>query len=90
METLLVSGVALIGALQIVEDKATKKSFDASRKAMAVIGEACWKAGVVVRPLGALQSLAFSPPLTITREEADIIVDRTAEGLAAGLKGVGA
>ncbi|HVA12090.1 MAG TPA: aspartate aminotransferase family protein [Stellaceae bacterium] len=83
-------GVGLIGALEIVRDKASKASFDPSRGATALIAAACQENGLIVRPLGG-DVIAFCPPLIVTAAEIDEIwsrfgasLDQAAVQLAAG------
>lgn len=69
-----VRGVGLIGAIELVEDRETRRNFDPARKigpraqklgeARGVIGRACPN-----------DTLAFSPPLIITRSEIDEVLD---------------
>ncbi|HEY3919956.1 MAG TPA: aspartate aminotransferase family protein [Stellaceae bacterium] len=68
-------GVGLIGALEIVRDKATKASFDPARGAAALIGNACQERGLIVRPLGG-DIVALCPPLIVTEAEIDEIWSR--------------
>jgi 4-aminobutyrate---pyruvate transaminase len=68
-------GIGLIGALEIVRDKATKASFDPARGAAALIGAACQDNGLIVRPLGG-DILAFCPPLVVSEAEIDEIWSR--------------
>lgn len=68
-------GVGLIGALEIVRDKASKASFDPARGAAALIGAACQERGLIVRPLGG-DIIALCPPLIVTEAEIDEIWSR--------------
>ncbi|HZF75983.1 MAG TPA: aspartate aminotransferase family protein [Acetobacteraceae bacterium] len=75
-----VRGVGLVAAIELVEDRATHRNFDPTRRIgprMAKLGEAN---GVILRTL-ANDTVAFSPPLIITRAEVDEVVDRTARAL---------
>ncbi|BBF91760.1 aminotransferase [Blastochloris tepida] len=69
-----VRGMGLIGAVEMVADKATKRAFDPKKgvgpKAMAFAQEE----GVLIRSLG--DSMAVCPPLIITPEEIDDLFDR--------------
>ncbi len=66
-----VRGRGLIAAVEIVEDKESRTP--APAKAMQ-IANACLARGLRTRPVG--NSLAFSPALTISAEEVDLIVER--------------
>lgn len=73
-------GVGLIGALELVEDKATRKNFDPSRAVGARVVDAMEKKGVIGRAM-MNDSLAFSPPLIITKSEIDEIIGVVQESL---------
>ena len=62
-------GVGLIGALELVADKETKASFDASMGVGAYLMNRCEANGVILRALG--DTLAFCPPLIINSEQVD-------------------
>ncbi len=62
-------GIGLIGALEVVQDKASHKPFDG---ALAVAGKIVARAqehGVILRAMG--DAIAFSPPLIISAAEID-------------------
>ncbi|HVI49666.1 MAG TPA: aspartate aminotransferase family protein [Candidatus Sulfotelmatobacter sp.] len=73
-------GVALIGALELVEDKATRKNFDPARGVAAKVIDAMERRGVIGRNL-MNDTLAFSPPLIIAKAEIDEMLDRVQESL---------
>jgi 4-aminobutyrate--pyruvate transaminase len=75
-------GIGLIGAIEIVADKTTKASFDASRLVAAQGARFCEKEGLIVRPLLG-DRIALCPPLIITEAETDEMFDRFERGLAA-------
>ena len=62
-------GVGLIGALELVADKETKASFDASMGVGAYLMNRCEANGVILRSLG--DTLAFCPPLIINQHQVD-------------------
>ena len=88
-----VSTIGLLGALELVADKATKQAFEGMK-----VGQYCAKAaennGLIIRPLGG-NRIALCPPLIIQESHVDEIMDKlgraldstldfvTAEGLAA-------
>jgi 4-aminobutyrate--pyruvate transaminase len=63
-------GIGLIGALELVEDKASRRNFDPTRGIAAKVVEAMQRHGVIGRAM-ANDSLAFSPPLIISESELD-------------------
>lgn len=74
-------GVGLIGAIELVADKATRAPFPAPLGAGAKVARASQEAGLIHRAMG--DSLAFSPPLVITEAEIDALFDRFAQALDA-------
>jgi 4-aminobutyrate--pyruvate transaminase len=74
-------GVGLIGAVELVTDKATHRPFPATVGAGARVARASQEAGLIHRAMG--DSLAFSPPLVISDGDIDILFDRFARALDA-------
>ena len=77
-----VRGIGLIAALELVEDKATHRNFEASRRVAARTAKHLEGFGVIGRPLPG-DGLAFSPPLIITKSEIDEVLDGVEKALAA-------
>lgn len=77
-----VRGTGLIAALELVEDKAAHQNFDFGRKIAARTAKLMEGFGVIGRPLPG-DGLAFSPPLIITKEEIDEVLDGVARALEA-------
>jgi 4-aminobutyrate--pyruvate transaminase len=75
-----VRGVGLIAAMELVEDKATHRNFDPKRKIGLRLQKLIETHGIIGRS-SANDSLVFSPPLIITRDEIDLVLD----GFAAAL-----
>lgn len=71
-----VRGVGLMAAVEFVEDKGSKTPFDLDLKVGPRISQAALENGVIVRPMPNQTALGFAPPLTVTREEVDDIIDR--------------
>jgi 4-aminobutyrate--pyruvate transaminase len=81
-------GVGLIGAIELVRDKASKASFDASQGVAASVGAICQENGLIVRPLAG-DVIALCPPLIVTEAEIDEIwrrVGKALDEMAAKLK----
>ena len=74
-----VRGVGLIGALELVADKATKAPFDPPGSCGARIAELCHEEGLIIRAIG--DTIAFCPPLVITPADIDELFDRFARAL---------
>ena len=62
-------GVGLLGAIQVMQDKATKKPFEASAGVGPMIANLATEEGLMLRAVG--DSIAFCPPLIITETEID-------------------
>ena len=73
-----VRGIGLIGAVELVADKATGESFDPS--VVAYLAKACQDNGLIGRALAGT-SFAVCPPLVISEEQVDELI----EGLRRGL-----
>lgn len=72
--------VGLIGGLEIVEDKASKQSFEASKKVAAFIAKRAQEHGLIVRPLPG-DIVACCPPLIISEAEIDQFMERLGKAL---------
>jgi 4-aminobutyrate--pyruvate transaminase len=73
-------GVGLIGAVELVADKATKQSFDAKLKVGPYAAARAQANGLIVRPLGG-DVIAICPPLIITEGQINDLFDRLALAL---------
>jgi adenosylmethionine-8-amino-7-oxononanoate aminotransferase len=76
-----VRGLGLIGGVELVRDRATKESFDASAGAARRVAIAALEQGVIVRALPG-DVLAMSPPFVITNEQIDRIVQALDSAIA--------
>jgi 4-aminobutyrate---pyruvate transaminase len=75
-----VRGTGLIGAIELVADKATHTNFDPAQKIGGRLVKLAEEGGVIGRGL-ANDTLAFSPPLIITEAEIDEMLDGVAKAL---------
>ena len=75
-----VRGIGLIGALELVEDKAARRNFDPKRGIAAQVVAAMQKRGVIGRAM-LNDSLAFSPPLIVNESELDEVFGVVRESL---------
>ncbi|WP_088742628.1 aspartate aminotransferase family protein [Cobetia sp. QF-1] len=80
--------LGLMGALELVADKATGERFDSSLAVGSMCRDTCFDTGLVMRSVG--DTMIISPPLVITHDEIDALVslaraalDETARQLAA-------
>ncbi len=74
------NGVGLIGAVELVADKAARRNFEAAKAVGAACGRFCQEEGLIVRPL-INDRIALCPPLVITEAEIGELFDRLERGL---------
>ncbi len=74
-------GVGLIGAVELVADKATGQNFDPSLKIGAWVAARALEHGLIVRPV-ANDTIAFCPPLIITEDQINDMFDAMERALA--------
>lgn len=82
-------GIGLIGAVELVRDKATKESFAPEVKAAVCAVRHCLAHGLILRPLPG-DAVGICPPLVIRREEIDQLFDRLAAALDDAARELGA
>ena len=75
-----VRGVGLVGAIELVEDRAAHRNFDPAKKVGIRLTKLGEKHGVILRAM-VNDSIGFSPPLIITEAEIDEMLDRTEKAL---------
>lgn len=68
-----VRGVGLMAALELVESKASRKALPRGNDLTLNVARAAYRRGAMVRVSG--PNIILSPPLIITREETDILLD---------------
>jgi len=64
----------LFGALELVRDKASRQRIDADHRAAVHCRNAAIDNGLMVRQVG--DAIISAPPLIISREEIDLLIDR--------------
>jgi 4-aminobutyrate--pyruvate transaminase len=69
-----VRGVGLVGAVELVKDKATKEMFDPAGKVGAYLVDRAKDHGLILRNIA--DAIAFSPPLIISAKEMESVFDR--------------
>ncbi len=74
-----VRGIGLIGAVELVADKASGAPFDPPGRVGPALARAAQDDGLIVRAMG--DSIAFSPPLIISANEIRELFDRFARAL---------
>ncbi len=70
-----VRAVGLVGAVELVADKATRARFQPLGAVGKFVRERCEDLGVITRQISASDTIAFSPPLIITEAEIDEVFD---------------
>lgn len=80
-------GVGLMGALELVHDKANKAPFPPDRTVSEQIANAGLENGLICRPIG--QAIVLAPPFIITRDQIDELFDKLQKTLDQVLKSRG-
>jgi len=75
-----VRGRGMIGAVELVADKATKQSFEGGAVG-AFAQRACEQHGLILRAVAG-NSLAFCPPLIISQTQVDEMIEKFGKALA--------
>ena len=75
------SGKGLLAAVELVEDKATKKMFDPDKKVGPRLMQEMTKRGLVTR--ARMENIFFSPPLVITEDQLDRMISITRDAVKA-------
>ncbi|MDQ0472276.1 aspartate aminotransferase family protein [Labrys wisconsinensis] len=70
-----VRGEGLLAAVEFVRDRDDRTFFDTSEKVGPRVAAAMLDNGVIGRAMPQADILGFAPPLCLTREEADVVVD---------------
>lgn len=74
-----VRGVGLIAAVELVSDKKTKAGFEPVGSVGLHLYERCQEHGLILRNLG--DAIAFCPPLIISEQEIDQLLERFGQAL---------
>ncbi len=70
-----VRGEGLLAAVEFCEDRESRKLFDPARKIGPQVAAALLELGVIGRAMPHGDIIGFAPPLCLTRDEADIVVN---------------
>jgi putrescine---pyruvate transaminase len=76
-------GKGLLAALELVEDRTSKRNFAVDKKVGPRIAAEMVKRGVVTRRVN--ESICFAPPLIVTEEQIDRLISITADSMKAVL-----
>ena len=80
-------GVGLIAAIELVEDKATRKHFEPVGKVGARCRDHCFANGLVMR--ATRDAMVISPPLVISHDEIDECMARALRSVDQTAKDMG-
>jgi L-2,4-diaminobutyrate transaminase len=78
-----IRGLGLIGAVEFVAWRAPVRAFDPALRVGARVAKAAMARGLITRPLPISDTIAFSPPLTISDDEIATMVQRAREAVDA-------
>ncbi len=79
-----VRGVGMVAGVELVADKSTRESFPASHQMGARLRTEAINRGLILRAMG--DTLGISPPLILTEDEVEFLVDTLCKALDAVLK----
>jgi len=82
-----VRGVGLIGAVELVADKSVRKHFVPAGEVGPVCRDFALEQGLVMRAVRDI--MIFSPPLSITREEIDLLIGKARRAVEATMAKLG-
>jgi len=74
-----VRGIGLVGAIELVADKETKAPFDVGAGVGGFLISRGHHHGIILRAMG--DAIAFCPPLIITEDEIDLMLERFGQAL---------
>lgn len=72
--------IGMMGALELSPDKANRAAFASDKGTVGLMcRERCFANNVIIRHVG--DAMIISPPLTLTRDEADLLIERATKAL---------
>jgi putrescine aminotransferase len=74
-----IRGVGLIGAIELTADKRLGKFFEKRGRVGAICRDFCFENNLIMRAVR--DTMVFSPPLTISIDEMDLLVERAATAI---------
>jgi putrescine aminotransferase len=74
-----IRGVGLIGAIELVADKRTRKFFEKRGRVGTICRDYCFAGDVILRAVR--DTMVFSPPLVISESEIDLLVERVTRAI---------
>jgi putrescine aminotransferase len=74
-----IRGVGLIGAIELVADKHTRRFFEKRGRVGTICRDYCFEGNVIMR--ATRDTMLFSPPLVISESEVDLLVARASRAI---------
>ncbi|MGE8409328.1 MAG: aspartate aminotransferase family protein [Pseudomonas sp.] len=81
-----VRGLGMLGAIELVKDKATRSRYEGKAVGM-ICRQFCFENGLIMRAVG--DTMIIAPPLVITRDEIDELVEKARKCLDLTLEALG-
>lgn len=72
-------GIGMVAALELVRDKSTRALYDGELGVAVRVREACLRRGLIIR--AARNCMMMAPPLVISKEQVDFLVDTIRDAL---------
>jgi putrescine aminotransferase len=69
-----IRGIGLIGAIELVADKRTRRFFDKRGRVGSICRDYCFQNDLIMRAVR--DTMVYSPPLIITEAEIELLVER--------------
>ena len=76
-----VRGVGLMAAIEFMKDGKKREHFDPALKVGGKVSAAALEEGMIARAMPHGDILGFAPPLILTKDEVDIVVDKTKKAI---------
>jgi putrescine aminotransferase len=74
-----IRGLGLIGAIELTADKRTRKNFEKRGRVGGICRDFCFENNLIMRAVR--DTMVFSPPLTISLDEIDMLVERATRAI---------
>ena len=79
-----IRGIGMILAIELVANKKTREPLEQKLKVGTYIRDYCWKNGMILRNNGDI--LVIAPALTMTRDEADKMIELIDQAISEAIK----
>ncbi|MBN3727213.1 aspartate aminotransferase family protein [Burkholderia sp. Ac-20379] len=82
-----IAGAGLVAGIQLAQDPAARKRFANGGEVGTICRDYCFNGNLIMRATG--DRMLLSPPLVVSRQEVDEIVDKAAHAIASTAKQIG-